>query len=181
MGYGYITMTLPNGSVNCIHNVMYVLRINKNLIFMSTITDQNLKVKFFKTHCMVKDLLDHCKPVSLGVRVGGLYKIDITRKTHQEFSSIAISIESLWHQRYGHMNYHDLLLSQKQSMVEGIPMLKNEYTICEGCALGNIHKDEFPFNSDRRRIDLLELLHSNVCGPMQTRSLGGAYYGFVFY
>jgi hypothetical protein len=63
-------------------------------------------------------------------------------------------------------------------MVEGLPMLKNEYVACEGCALGKMHRDEFPSNPDRRRRDVLELVHTDVCGPMQTRSLGGAYYFF---
>jgi hypothetical protein len=65
-------------------------------------------------------------------------------------------------------------------MVEGLPMLKNEYVACEGCALGKMHKDEFPSNFDRRKIDVLELVHTDVCGPMQTRSLGGAYYFLLF-
>ena len=65
-------------------------------------------------------------------------------------------------------------------MVEGLPTLKNEYDACEGCALGNMHKDEFPSNPDRREKDLLELVHTDVCGPMQTKSLGGAYYFLLF-
>jgi len=40
-------------------------------------------------------------------------------------------------------------------MVEGLPTLKNEYDACEGCALGIIHRDESPCNSDRRRRDVL--------------------------
>jgi hypothetical protein len=154
--------------------------IKKNLIFESTIIDQNLKVEFFKTHCIVKDLQDHYKIVASGVRVGGLYKLDVTNKNHQALTYATMPIENLWHQRYGHINYHDLLLLQKQSMVEGLPMLKNEYDACEGCALGKMHRDEFPSNPDRRKIDLLELVHSDVCGPMQTRSLGGAYYFLLF-
>jgi hypothetical protein len=88
--------------------------------------------------------------------------------------------EIFWHQRYGHINYHDFLLLQKQSMVEGLPMLKNGYAAYEGCALGKMHKDEFPSNPDRRKIDLLELVHTDVCGPMKKRSLGGDYYFLLF-
>ena len=51
-------------------------------------------------------------------------------------------------------------------MVEGLPMLKNEYASCEGCVLGNMHRDEFPSNSDRRKRDVLELLHTDIYGPM---------------
>jgi hypothetical protein len=43
-----------------------------------------------------------------------------------------------------------------------------------------VHKDEFPSNSNRRKKDVFELIFTDVCGPMQTRSLGGAYYYFLF-
>jgi transposase InsO family protein len=65
-------------------------------------------------------------------------------------------------------------------MVEGLPLLKNEYSTCEGCALGKMHREEFPTHTDKRKRDILELVHTNVCGPMQTRSLGGAYYFLIF-
>jgi hypothetical protein len=65
-------------------------------------------------------------------------------------------------------------------MVEGLPMLTNEYAACEDYALGKMHTDEFPSNPNRRKKDLLELVHIDVCGPMQTRSLGGAYYFLLF-
>ena len=52
--------------------------------------------------------------------------------------------------------------------------------LVNGCALGKMHRDEFPSNSDRRKKDVLELIHTDVCGPMQTRSLGGAYYFLLF-
>jgi hypothetical protein len=88
--------------------------------------------------------------------------------------------ETLWHQRYGHIDYHDLFLLEKQSMVQGLPMFKNEYATCESCALGKMHKDEFPSNSDRRKKDIFKIIFTDVCGPMQTRSLGGAYYFLLF-
>jgi hypothetical protein len=116
----------------------------------------------------------------LGVGVGGLYKLDVTDKNHQALASATMPRETLWHQRYGHIDYHDLFLLQKQSMVEGLPMFKNEYVSCEGCALGKMHKDEFPSNSDRRKKDVFEIIFTDVCGPMQMSSLGGAYYFLLF-
>jgi transposase InsO family protein len=65
-------------------------------------------------------------------------------------------------------------------MVEGLPMLKNEYAVYEGCVLGKMYRDEFPSNPDRNKKDLLELVHVDVCGPMQTKPLGGAYYFLLF-
>ena len=45
-GYGVIGVNLPNGQEKQIHNVMYVPDIKKNLIYVSTIVDQDLKVEF---------------------------------------------------------------------------------------------------------------------------------------
>jgi hypothetical protein len=80
-------MTLSNGIVHQIHNVVYVPGIKKNLIYVSTITDQNLKVEFFKNYCIVKDLLDQFQIVAMGVRAGGLYKLDVTSKAHHALTS----------------------------------------------------------------------------------------------
>jgi hypothetical protein len=164
--YGDIPVTLPNGIVRHICNVVYVPVIKKNLISVTTITDQNLKVEFFKNYCIVKDLLDHFQIIATGVRAGCLYKLDVTSKAHYALTSTTISIEILWHQRYGHINDPDLLLLQKKNMVEILPMLKNEKVVCDGCALGKMHRDEFPSHPDKKKRDVLDLVHTDVCGPM---------------
>ena len=71
--------------------------------------------------------------------------------------------------------FYNKYASLKSSM-----MLKNEYVACEGCALGKMHIDEFPANPDRRKRYILERVHTDVCGSMHIRSLGGAYY-FLFF
>ena len=55
-GYGVISVNLPNGQLRQIHNVMYVSSIKKNLIYVSTITDNNLTMEFGKLRCVVKDI-----------------------------------------------------------------------------------------------------------------------------
>jgi hypothetical protein len=65
-------------------------------------------------------------------------------------------------------------------MVEGLPMLKNENVSFDGCALGNMHRDEFPSNRDRKKRVVLDLVHIDVCGLMKTRSLRGAFYFVLF-
>lgn len=86
-----------------------------------------------------------------------------------------ITIKNLWHQKFRHINLHDLWILQKQGMVKGLPVLKNAHVDCEGCALGNMHRDEFPSSLNRRKRDILKLVHIDICGLMQTRSLGGSY------
>jgi hypothetical protein len=58
-------------------------------------------------------------------------------------------------------------------MVEGIPELQSTHEgICKGCALGKNIKKPFPRNNNRSR-EILDLIHSDVCGPMPVKSLGG--------
>jgi hypothetical protein len=42
-------VNLPNGQMKQIQNVLYVPGIKKNLIFVSTIIDQNLNVEFMQS------------------------------------------------------------------------------------------------------------------------------------
>jgi hypothetical protein len=145
---------------------VYLSAIKKKFISVSTITDQNLKVEFFKNYCIVKHLLDQYKTVAMGVRARCLYKLDVTSKAHHALTSATMPTKIICHQRYGHVNHPDLLLLQKHNMVEGLPMMKNENVACEGCALGNMQRDEFPSNPDRKKGDVLDLVHTDVFGPI---------------
>lgn len=51
---------------------------------------------------------------------------------------------------------------------------------CQECALCKKHRENFSSHTNKRKRDILELVHTYVCGPMQTRSLGGAYHFFLF-
>jgi hypothetical protein len=90
-GYGVIIVKLPDGQVKQIHNVMYVLAIKKNLISISTIVDNDLKVEFVKSMCVVKDIQDHYMVVSTSTRVGGLYKLDVTMNNHLALASTTMA------------------------------------------------------------------------------------------
>ena len=65
-------------------------------------------------------------------------------------------------------------------MVEGLPVIKNDHIECGACAFGKQHRNEFPNHEEKRQAELLELIHTNVCGPMQTRSLSGVWYFLIF-
>ena len=105
---------------------MYLL-LKRICYLVSAITDNHLKVEFGKLGCIVKDVQDHYKVVSTGTRVGGLYRLDVTVKRHVALTSQETSTAELWHHKYGHLNYNDLSLLQRKSMVEGLPVMKCEH------------------------------------------------------
>ena len=88
--------------------------------------------------------------------------------------------ENLSHQRFSHLNLQDLILLQRKGMVDGLHVFHNVKIDSDGCALWKMHREEFPLHVNRKDRDILELVHIDICGTMQTRSLGGAYYFLLF-
>ncbi|CAL9012443.1 unnamed protein product [Prunus brigantina] len=86
----------------------------------------------------------------------------------------------LWHRRFGHLNYISLKLLQEKDMVQGLPKLQEPEKICSGCAIGKSHRSSFDKEKAWRASQPLELIHSDICGPMQTITLGGNRYFLTF-
>ena len=51
---------------------------------------------------------------------------------------------------------------------------------CEACTLGKMHRSSFQKQSQHRATQLLEIIHSDICGPMQVESIGGSKYMLTF-
>ena len=87
----------------------------------------------------------------------------------------------LWHARYGHTSIGGLMRLQTEEMLEGLPLLTlpPKY-VCEGCVLGKMARRPFPKNAALQADHKLQLIHSDVCGPMRTTSLGGNLYFVLF-
>ena len=55
-----------------------------------------------------------------------------------------------------------------------------ELSFCEGCLAGKMCRKPFPTLGEIRSTRKLQLVHSDVCSPMQTQSIGGAKYFVAF-
>lgn len=78
----------------------------------------------------------------------------------------------LWHKRLGHLNYNSLKLLYQKKMVYGLSIIEEKFGVCEGCMLGKHHRQPFPKEGVWRAKQGLELVHTDVCGPMTTLSHG---------
>lgn len=65
-------------------------------------------------------------------------------------------------------------------MVSGIPQIQVGHEgVCQGCASGKNVKGPFPSSSGKSK-EILQLIHSNICGSMSETSLGGYLYYVIF-
>ena len=85
----------------------------------------------------------------------------------------------IWHLRMGHLNFQSLVLLQKQNMVNGLPYIKNDDEVCEGCIFGKKHRESFS-NRTWKASEHIALVNSYLCGPMETMSFGKAHYFLTF-
>ena len=84
----------------------------------------------------------------------------------------------LWHRRLTHVNYK--ALPHVSKVVTGLPNIKIDHEgVSKGCAKGKNIKNPFP-KSDTKTEGILELVHSDVCGPMPSTSLSGYVYYVTF-
>ena len=83
--------------------------------------------------------------------------------------------------RFGHLNFSSLLRLHKSDMVSSLPILKApKKHVCEGCILQKIQRASFPKDGSVRVERKLQLVHSDVCGPMRTPSFGNHLYFVIF-
>jgi hypothetical protein len=80
--------------------------------------------------------------------------------------------------RLAHINYKALPYICK--VVTGLPKLKGDHEgVCDGCAQGKNVKNPFS-KRDSKAEGVIELIHSNVCGPMPSSSINGYVYYVSF-
>lgn len=161
-----------------VHDVLHVPDLVKNLLSVNKIVEKGNSVLFKKSGCVIKnktnDIVALCKPKN------GTYKLneaeDICLLTKQNNDAM------LWHRRLGHVN-QQTLLKMKNEKIEGLTIENdsnmNKIANCEVCMEAKQHRLPFKMSENKSRC-VLELIHSDLIGPMETQSIGKSKYILTF-
>ena len=86
----------------------------------------------------------------------------------------------LWHKRLGHICNKNLAKLCNWNGVRDVPDVKRlRDEVCDSCQKGKqtvVHHNLKEFHSERP----LELIHTDLCGPMRTQATNGEYYFMLF-
>jgi hypothetical protein len=96
-------------------------------------------------------------------------------------SSLIHSLVLTWHERFAHRSDNTILRMSALSLTDGLN-LKNitpSHSLCVGCKLGKMTRLPFPIGR-LRATTVGNLVHSDVCGPMEHLSPSGERYFFTF-
>jgi hypothetical protein len=204
VGIGSLRVKVRVGSeehVVLLSNVLHVPKLakNGNLLSIGKLMERGLEIGFSTEKCEIKR---GTKIIAVAVRSGGLYKIStamdnlnqimttLDRSTSTAMTAAVAAIAKdnkndivLWHRRLGHLGYDNLRLLVTKNMMEGnIEKFSDEEiprSVCESCLGGKQHR-EVSRTPRRRATETLEIIHTDLAGPMQTASLGGARYFVTF-
>ena len=81
-----------------------------------------------------------------------------------------------WHARLGHIGQDRLKRLAKVGLLGSID--KIDLPVCEQCLAGTATR--LPFGKAKKACFPLELIHSDICGPMNVRARHGAQYFIIF-
>ena len=93
-----------------------------------------------------------------------------------------LAILETWHRRLGHRTLDEGAVKYISSRVSDMQVRKQEgetHRICGICAVGRQHK-EAQTKSREKPSELLSIVHTDICGPMQTPNVHGERYFITF-
>ncbi|XP_075150565.1 uncharacterized protein LOC142224666 [Haematobia irritans] len=150
-----------------INNVLHIPDLSTNLLSVSQIVKRSHCVIFSKSGVVV--LNPDNKVISTGKHINGLFKLEC-KTTNKAFACGATASYNLWHRRMGHINLKSLQ-QLKNGLATGIEFSNDNANDCKICPMGK--QIRLPFNKNAHRAsEILELVHCDVCGPMEEHSLG---------
>lgn len=172
---------IVGGSVNTViaHDVHYMPGIAANLLSVSKITSKGNTVVFHKEGGKV--INSEGEVIATAVLDKGVYQLNTsTPSTPIEKCALAAEKDTtLWHRRLAHLNRKSMIELPRMVLGLGTEDVQISNEPCETCVTGK--QARFPFRTSKYRAsEPLELVHSDICGPMETPSLGGNKYFLTF-
>lgn len=160
-----------------VSDVLCIPSLTTNLLSVSQLIENGNSVIFKENSCYIynqqKDLVGEAELVE------GVYRL--YTKTEQLLAATAVASSVIWHRRLGHINSTSLT-KMKNGAVEGIsyPEVANiDKASCTICCEGK--QARLPFQQSLSKTEnVLEVIHADVCGPMETLSIGRSRYYVLF-
>ena len=162
-----------------LHNVLYVPALQRNLMSVGSLIDDGRVIIFTKQQCLVFNNEKSNKVLAIGNHdiTIGLYKFN---DKAIEAKINTVTPEELWHRRFGHLHYAGLQHLSRAERVRGLPLFHVGKETCENCLARRQHRERFPKSSQHISTKVLQLIHSDLVGPIRTPSLNGSQYYVAF-
>nr|GBN20086.1 Retrovirus-related Pol polyprotein from transposon TNT 1-94 [Araneus ventricosus] len=157
-----------------IENVSYVPQLRCNLLSVICLMDKGYKIKSDNNGVLIYDKSN--KLVTKAFKNNGRLELYFEPLYNSEcyFSNPSNSNYDIWHSRLCHLNAKYMLKMKDYIDIDDVNDFK-----CETCDISKITRKTHPNIDVNQSSEILELLHADLCGPIQPESYGGAKYFMV--
>jgi len=178
---GDVKISASDGRIDKViklENELYVPDLRTNLLSVSKIVDKDHTVIFKKDTAIIKD--PHGRISFIADRKEDLFLLREGCKQACAATGAEKKDAETWHEKLDHLNYNDLNVMMKNRKVSGM-YFKTSHTPkpCEVCLGGKMSRLPFPTNQNRAA-NVLDIVHTDMCGPMRTKSNRNALYLLTF-
>lgn len=157
-------------------DVLLIPSFSLSLISVNKLTCAGLSALFEGRSCQIKRkrelivITNHKK---------GLYHLDVKPVTYPDQANLAIDINVL-HCQMGHISMDRLKRMVSKHQLKDIDTLTGIPEFCEPCVLGNMKKIPFKTNQWQDATRPLQIIHSDIGGPVTPASRNGYRYWITF-
>lgn len=154
---------------------LYTPTLAMNLLSVSALTQKQATVVFNASGCKIKRGDETVAVASLRQ---GLYQLRLPN----EVVSVAksqhnVNCKHVWHRRFGHREPNAIKLLEKRNLVTGLELTDCGIDEpCECCMKGKSTRLPFPKESKTKTLAPLDIVHTDVCGPVEVPSVSGYRY-----
>uniref|UniRef100_A0AAV1T9V0 Polyprotein n=1 Tax=Peronospora matthiolae TaxID=2874970 RepID=A0AAV1T9V0_9STRA len=182
-GTGSVRFVLENSRTVMLKKVLHVPKLDKKLVSVPALTARGVLVQSKRNQAV---LTSNGITVAVINRVGKLFawnvKQDVVLEAYKAESTTKEDDESgPWHARLGHVSTSKL--NQVMKACDGITKLSaTEDGVCDGFSRGKMTNSPFRHTSGStvKTSQPLKIVHTDLMGPMNPKSKGGALYVLTF-
>ena len=164
------------------YDVLHVPKLACNLFSVRAAAKKGNTIKFGQSRCWIRGSKGTLQ--GMGSLAGKLYHLKcnvITGKENATVVSEDLPEVDLWHQRLGHLNRQQLNTLVGRDLISDIKLsTASKLSFCEGCVDGKMQRKPFKTVTHQQSKRKLELIHSDVCRPLQVESISGSRYFVTF-
>ncbi|CAG9571437.1 unnamed protein product [Danaus chrysippus] len=168
-----VALKIKNGDEwidTTINNVLYVPHLTINLFSVNRAADNGYVMMTDEKYCK---FYKHGVVCATANRIGNGYFMKLRFNCNMvNVAKTELSDLNTWHQKLAHQNFDQV---KKVLQKHNINVKQHSVPKCEDCLQGKIHRLPFT-NSEYTSTRTCELIHADVCGPMEEASVGVSKY-----
>ncbi|CAM8900385.1 unnamed protein product [Rhodiola kirilowii] len=170
-----ISETIKVRQVSLVENLKY------NLLSISQLCQHGRNQVIFNSNDCVVKCIETGEIILRGIQENQIYTVDPEFVQDGELCLSSITNDTLlWHKRFGHASTRLIHKLHQNELVVGLPKVESSFDqVCSAYATGKQLRTSFTSKQSVSTSGPLDMIHMDLCGPVNTVSRGGNRYILV--